>query len=102
MAQPSPILDYHPAEKRRTLLGLYRAVPLYLRILVGLSLGVVIGLLLTKSIFPWTGILAVGSVLQNTSLGYLIGATVSALLYLLLRALFPATRASAVKDIPTG
>src|SRR5260221_14187965 len=46
MPQSPPILDYHPAEKQRTLLGLYRAVPLYLRILVGLALGVVIGLLL--------------------------------------------------------
>jgi DAACS family dicarboxylate/amino acid:cation (Na+ or H+) symporter len=40
-----PILDYAPHEKR-TLLSLYRSVPLYLRILVGLALGVAIGLLL--------------------------------------------------------
>jgi Na+/H+-dicarboxylate symporter len=40
-----PILDYAPHEKR-TLLSLYRSIPLYLRILVGLALGVLIGMLL--------------------------------------------------------
>src|SRR5438874_1284802 len=46
MPQSPPILDYQPTEKKRTLLGLYRSVPLYLRILVGLALGIAIGLLL--------------------------------------------------------
>jgi Na+/H+-dicarboxylate symporter len=40
-----PILDYAPHEKR-TLLSLYRSIPLYLRILIGLALGVLIGMLL--------------------------------------------------------
>jgi DAACS family dicarboxylate/amino acid:cation (Na+ or H+) symporter len=47
MTQTAPILsDDQTPEGSRSLLQLYRAVPLYLRILVGLILGVVLGLVL--------------------------------------------------------
>jgi DAACS family dicarboxylate/amino acid:cation (Na+ or H+) symporter len=40
------ILDYDSPTRSRTFLGLYRSIPLYLRILVGLALGVAVGLVL--------------------------------------------------------
>src|SRR5437764_11125917 len=45
MSQTAPILDYHPASEKRSLLALYRAIPLYLRILIALIVGVVAGVL---------------------------------------------------------
>jgi Na+/H+-dicarboxylate symporter len=44
-----PILDYAPPQEGRSLLSLYRSVPLYIRILIGLALGVAIGMLLGPS-----------------------------------------------------
>lgn len=50
-------------------------------------IGVIVGLLFTSSAF-FTGPLAKG-IFASTSLGYLLGAAVSAVLYLVLRTLFP-------------
>ena len=41
MSEPAPILDYHPHPEERSLLSVYRSVPLYLRILIGLILGLI-------------------------------------------------------------
>jgi len=43
MAERTPMLEYE-RPRGRSWLGLYRAVPLYLRILVGLALGVAVGM----------------------------------------------------------
>lgn len=52
MSEPAPILDYHPDTEERSLLKLYRSVPLYLRILIGLILGLVAGILLGEKAEP--------------------------------------------------
>src|SRR6266700_7484304 len=52
MTQPDRILDYHPAEKSFSLLRLYRSVPLYLRILVALGIGIALGVLLGPNAEP--------------------------------------------------
>jgi DAACS family dicarboxylate/amino acid:cation (Na+ or H+) symporter len=46
MSEPAPILNYSPKAGPKTLLGRYRAVPLYLRIVIGLALGIALGMLL--------------------------------------------------------
>ncbi|GHO79020.1 allantoin permease [Ktedonobacter sp. SOSP1-85] len=65
-------------------------------------IGVVIGLLFTASSF-FTGPLAKG-IFASTSLGYLFGASVSAILYLVLRPLFVAQKMAGenVQEEPTG
>lgn len=58
--------------------------------------GVVVGLLFTSSTF-FTGPLAQG-IFASTSLGYLLGGVLSALLYLVLRAVFPQKKSAAVDE----
>jgi nucleobase:cation symporter-1, NCS1 family len=58
--------------------------------------GVVVGLLFTSSAF-FSGPLAKG-IFVSTSLGYLLGAAVSIVLYLLLRPVFPYKKAAAMED----
>lgn len=60
-------------------------------------IGVGVGLLFTKSIFPFTGVLAVGNILANTNLGYMLGAVVSAILYPLLKLVIPSMEAKKMK-----
>ncbi|MBE3559947.1 MAG: cytosine permease [Ktedonobacteraceae bacterium] len=59
-------------------------------------IGVVVGLLFTKSTF-FTGPLASG-IFASTSLGYLLGALVSAVLYPLLRSVLPSRKKEVVED----
>jgi cytosine/uracil/thiamine/allantoin permease len=60
-------------------------------------IGVVIGLLFTSSSF-FTGPLAKG-IFASTSLGYLLGAAVSAILYLVLRVVFPERKSAAIEAV---
>jgi Na+/H+-dicarboxylate symporter len=46
MSESAPILNYSPKAGPKTLLGRYRAIPLYLRIVIGLALGIAVGMLL--------------------------------------------------------
>lgn len=46
MSESAPILGYQSKVKEKSLLGRYRAVPLYLRIVIALALGIGIGVLL--------------------------------------------------------
>jgi NCS1 family nucleobase:cation symporter-1 len=57
--------------------------------------GIVVGLLFTSSAF-FTGPLATG-IFASTSLGYLLGAAVSIVLYLVLRPVFPYKQTISVK-----
>lgn len=59
MSQSAPILDYHPHAEKRSLLSLYRAVPLYLRIVIALTLGVIAGVLLRERATPFHWISAI-------------------------------------------
>ena len=52
MSESEPILDYHPSTSRRSLLTLYRAVPLYLRIVIALAIGILLGVLLGERAEP--------------------------------------------------
>lgn len=52
MSEPAPILDYHPHPEERSLLTIYRSIPLYLRILTSLILGLIAGILLGKNAEP--------------------------------------------------
>ncbi len=78
MAQTPPILDYDSRSKPgddpegRSLLRLYRSVPLYLRILVGLALGVGVGVALG----PWAENLKVVSQIILRCLGALAPALI--------------------------
>jgi Na+/H+-dicarboxylate symporter len=46
MSESAPILNYRPKAGPTSVLGRYRAVPLYLRIVIGLALGIGVGMLL--------------------------------------------------------
>jgi len=59
MSEPAPILDYHPAADKRSLLTLYRSIPLYLRIVVALILGIILGLLLGENATPFHWVSAI-------------------------------------------
>lgn len=63
-------------------------------------IGVIVGLLFTQSTF-FTGPLAIG-IFANTSLGYLLGAAVSLILYAILRQVFRPEQAIAVQDEATA
>ncbi|HEV2655569.1 MAG TPA: hypothetical protein VGT82_11450 [Ktedonobacteraceae bacterium] len=61
-------------------------------------IGIVVGLLFTSSAF-FTGPLAKG-IFVSTSLGYLLGALVSIVLYVVLRSLMPYKQTVIVEDAP--
>ena len=52
MTQSDRILDYHPAQEGFSLLRFYRSVPLYVRILVALAIGIGLGALLGEDAEP--------------------------------------------------
>src|SRR3954469_16263225 len=52
MSESAPILNYQPKAAHKSLLGRYRAVPLYLRIVIALLLGIGVGLLLGERAEP--------------------------------------------------